>query len=314
MAEQMENGVSKIQEIFYELRVREVMTRDVITVTPQTTMRELQEILRVHRISGTPVLSGSKLIGIASLMDLIQALERGQIDAAVQEWMTEQVDVLYGDERVVSAIRKLQSFGYGRFPVIDRGTEKLIGILTQGDIIKGTLKQLDIDYRRREQDSERESRFFDDITSDDTRIVLNYAVQALDFMHGGEASSQFKRSLQVLGFSPAILRRIAVATYEAETNLILHTTDGGTIEAQVRADVICIEVCDHGPGIPDVEQAMKPGFSTAPSWIREMGFGAGMGLQNIKNCADEMSLTSEVPTGTRLQMSFYVDRQSEGES
>jgi CBS domain-containing protein/anti-sigma regulatory factor (Ser/Thr protein kinase) len=305
--------VSKIQEIFYELRVREVMTQDVISVSPQTTMRELQEILRVHRISGTPVLCNDELVGIVSLMDLIQALERGQIDAPVQQWMTEHVDALYGDEHVISAIRKLQRLGYGRFPVIDRGNGRLIGILTQGDIIKGTLKKLDIDYRQREMDSRPESRFFDDITSDDTRIVLKYAVHALDFVHGGEASSRFKRSLQSLGIPPQVLRRIAVATYEAEMNLILHATDGGTIEAQVRADVVCIDVCDHGPGIPDVEQAMQPGFSTAPSWIREMGFGAGMGLQNIKSCTDEMSLTSEVPTGTCLHMSFYLHGQEKGD-
>jgi CBS domain-containing protein/anti-sigma regulatory factor (Ser/Thr protein kinase) len=309
----MEHDVSKIQEIFYELRVREVMTHNVITVTPQTTMCELQEILRDHRISGTPVLRDGELVGIVSLMNLIQALEIGQAEAPVQDWMTEHVDTLYADERVVSAIRKLQSLGYGRFPVIERGSEKLIGILTQGDIIKGTLKQLDIDYRRRERRDRREWYFFDDVTSDDTSITLYYKVEALDFMHGGEASSQFKRSLQNLGISPQVLRRIAVATYEAEMNVILHTTTGGNIQARVRSSTIDIDVRDQGPGIKDIQQAMQPGYSTAPSWIREMGFGAGMGLVNIKSCADEMSLTSQVGEGTHLHMSFHLDRPDEGE-
>jgi CBS domain-containing protein/anti-sigma regulatory factor (Ser/Thr protein kinase) len=305
----MNSDVTKIQEIFYELRVREVMTHNVITVTPHTTMHQLQEILRVHRISGTPVLCGDKLVGIVSLMDLIQALEIGQIEAPVQEWMTEYVDALYADERVVSAIRKLQRLGYGRFPVIDRASGKLVGILTQGDILKGTLKQLDIDYRQREQINHRGWRFFDNVTSDDTSIALHYKIEALDFVHGGEASSQFKRSLRNVGIPAPILRRIAVATYEAEMNLILHTTDGGTIEATVRADVIDVDIRDDGPGIPDVDRAMQPGFSTAPSWIREMGFGAGMGLHNIKSCADAMSLTSQVNEGTHLHISFYLDRE-----
>jgi anti-sigma regulatory factor (Ser/Thr protein kinase) len=87
-------------------------------------------------------------------------------------------------------------------------------------------------------------------------------------------------------------------------NLVLHTDKGGKIQADVRPGRICIDVTDQGPGIPDVEQALQPGFSTAPAWIREMGFGAGMGLNNIKNCADEMSLQSKADKGTHLRILF----------
>ena len=302
----MDKDVSKIQEIFYELRVEKVMTRDVITVTPQTSMRELQVILREHRISGAPVLDDGRLIGVVSLMDLIQTLEAMQIDERVADHMTYNVETLYGDERVISAISKFQQTGYGRFPVIDRDSGELIGILTQGDIIKGTLLQLDIDYRRREAGHQYEPRFFEDLSSEETSVVLRYTIQPQDFMHGGEASSQFKRSLQKLGVHPSILRRVAVATYEAEMTLVLHTTAGGTIRAEVRADSIGIDVCDEGPGIPDVDQAMQPGYSTAPEWIREMGFGAGMGLSNIQHCADEMSLESELGKGTNLRIVFRL--------
>jgi CBS domain-containing protein/anti-sigma regulatory factor (Ser/Thr protein kinase) len=305
----MGQDVTKIQEIFYELRVSEVMTRDVITVTPQTSMRELQQILRVHRISGAPVLQDDALVGVVSLMDLIQTLEAGQIADPVAAHMTRQVDALYADERVISAIRRLQVTGYGRFPVVDRTTGQLVGILTQGDVIKGTLKQLDIDYRRRELSHYREQHFFEDVVSQDTSIVLRYTIQARDFVHGGEASSQFKRSLGHLGTHPNVLRRVAVATYEAEMNLVLHATNGGQIRADVRRDTIQILVTDDGPGIPDVEQAMQPGFSTAPEWIREMGFGAGMGLNNIQQCADEMSLTSTVGEGTQLHILFRLHNQ-----
>ena len=106
--------------------------------------------------------------------------------------MTRDVEVLYGDEPVISAIRKLHKTGFGRFPVIDRNSEKLIGILTQGDIIKGTLQQLDLDCRERELVNYRARHFFKDIVSQDTSIALRYNIRARDFVHGGEASSQFK--------------------------------------------------------------------------------------------------------------------------
>jgi anti-sigma regulatory factor (Ser/Thr protein kinase) len=212
---------------------------------------------------------------------------------------------------VISAIKKLQQTGYGRFPVIDRTTQHLVGILTQGDIIKGTLKQLDIDYRKREVDKYQPTDLFHDVISQDTSLTLRYTVKARDLVHGGRASSQLKRSLQHLRIPPEILRRIAVATYEAEMNLILHTTDGGTIRADVRTDEIRIDAYDRGPGIPDVEQAMQPGFSTASEWIREMGFGAGMGLSNIKQCADAMSLRSRVGRGTHLRTLFRLTREKE---
>ncbi|MBN1642994.1 MAG: CBS domain-containing protein [Anaerolineae bacterium] len=307
----MSEHITVIQEMFYELRVEEVMTRDVVTVTPRNSMRDLEQILRERRISGTPVLAEGQLVGVVSIMDLIQALEVGRIDDPVRDHMTREIQVLYGDERVIAAIARFQREGYGRFPVVDRATGALIGILTQGDVIRGTLRRLDVHYRTWEAHHYRRQHFFEDVLSEDTRIILRYTIRARDFIHGGEASSQFKRSLQRLGIHPDMLRRIAVATYEAEMNLVLHATDGGTIRACVRADSIQVDVADRGPGIEDVEQAMQPGFSTAPEWIREMGFGAGMGLSNIQRCADEMSLTSRPGHGTHLVILFRLEGEEE---
>jgi anti-sigma regulatory factor (Ser/Thr protein kinase) len=106
-----------------------------------------------------------------------------------------------------------------------------------------------------------------------------------------------------LGIHPHVIRRVAVATYEAEINIVVYT-EGGEIVAEVRPNHIKIEALDKGPGIPDIEQAMQPGYSTAPDWVREMGFGAGMGLPNIKSCADEMQLRSTVGVGTHLTITI----------
>jgi len=300
----MSDATTKIEELFYELHVQEVMTRSVITVSPQTTMRELGALLSKHRISGTPVLEQGKLVGIVSIQDLIQALEAGQVGQPVSAWMTRQVETLYPQDQVIAAIEALARTGYGRFPIVNRTSGKLVGILTQGDIIKGSLKRLDFHFRRHESELHTMRSFFDDVVSEDTSIVLRYTVKAKDFEHAGEASTRFKRSLQNLGISPQVLRRVAIATYEGEMNLILHTTEGGTIRADVRPHAILIKFTDPGPGIPDIELAMRPGYSTAPAWIREMGFGAGMGLKNIHDCADEMSLTSSPTEGTRLRIRF----------
>jgi len=297
--------VTRLQELIYELKIAQVMQREVITVTPQTPMREFKELLRLKRISGTPVVEGQKLVGIISLEDLIKALEQGEMDAPVGEKMTHHLEVLYDDESVMQAVNRMAHFGFGRFPVANRSGQ-LVGIITRGDIIRGLLRRLEVDHHEEEIHRYRASHIFEDIISDRTSLLLRYWVQARDFSGGGAASSKIKRAIERLGGSPSLSRRVGVATYEAEMNLIIHSDLGGEMVVEIQPDQVRIVVTDTGPGIPDIEQAIRPGFSTAPEWIREMGFGAGMGLLNIKRCADEMKLESNVGVGTRLETWFRV--------
>ncbi len=293
--------VTKLQELVYELKVEQVMTRKVITVSPDDSMRHLKEVLRVNRISGAPVLHDGELVGIITIEDLIKTLELGEIDASVGKKMTTETQTVFADETAIQAVNKFAHFRFGRLPVVNR-QGKLVGILTQGDIVRGLLRQLEVDYHEEEIHRYRASHIFEDIVSDQTGLILRYKVQAQDFVHCGEAASNLKRALERLGAKPAAVRRIAVASYEAETNLVLHTTKGGEIIAEVHPEKIRIVAVDNGPGIPDTEQAMQPGYSTASDWIRELGFGAGMGLNNIQACADEMHLESKVGVGTRLEI------------
>ncbi len=300
--------ITKIQELIYELKIEQVMTKSVITVTPSQNMAELKEILQKKRISGTPVLEGDKLVGIVSIEDLIKALESGEKDALIGDKMTRNLQTVYADESVVQAVNKFSQYGFGRLPVVNR-EGKLVGILTQGDIVRGLLRQMEVEYHEEEIHRYRASHIFSDIVSDQTGLVLRYRVKPRDFTRGGEASSKLKRALERLGASPQLVRRVAIATYEAETNLIIHTDNGGEIVAEIMPERVRIVAIDSGPGIPDVEQALQPGFSTAPDWIRELGFGAGMGLSNIRACADKMDLTSRVGVGTRLEILFYVNEE-----
>lgn len=114
-----------------------------------------------------------------------------------------------------------------------------------------------------------------------------------------------KLTLKKLGLPQDVIRRASICMYEGEINMVIHA-DGGQAEVEVDADQIVIRMEDTGPGIPDVEQAMQEGFSTAPDNIRTLGFGAGMGLPNMKRYSDEMEITSEVGKGTTVRMSVYV--------
>jgi CBS domain-containing protein/anti-sigma regulatory factor (Ser/Thr protein kinase) len=293
--------VTKLQELVYELKIEQVMKQEVITVCPEDSMRHLKEVLRLNRISGTPVLRDGELIGIISIEDLIKALESGDIDARVGDRMTTEIQTIFADETIMQAVNKFGRFGFGRLPVVNR-QGKLVGILTQSDVARGLLRQLEIDYHEEEIHRYRASHIFEDIESDQTGLILRYRVEAKDFRRCGEGASKLKRALERLGAQPSLIRRIAVASYEAETNLVIHTEKGGELIAEIQPSSIRIIAVDHGPGIADVQKALQPGYSTAPDWIRELGFGAGMGLNNIQACADKMQLDSKLGVGTRLEI------------
>ncbi|MGQ9467948.1 MAG: CBS domain-containing protein [Anaerolineae bacterium] len=301
--------ISRLQELVYELRVRDAMTTSVITVTPQTTIAEFREVLRANRISGTPVVKDGRLVGIISVEDLIKALATGELGASVGEKMTPRPVTLYDDEPLVHAVNKFSSLGYGRFPVINRQGE-LVGILVQGDIVRALLRQLEVEYHEEEIRRYRASHIFEDILADQVILRFYYQVAGGDFERAGEASSRLKKTLSRLGIHPRIVRRVAIAAYEAEMNIVIYT-DGGELIAEVDPKQVYLLAVDRGPGIPDIQKAMEPGFSTAPEWVREMGFGAGMGLPNIQQCADKMHLESTVGVGTRLEVIVYLNSAGE---
>jgi anti-sigma regulatory factor (Ser/Thr protein kinase) len=126
-----------------------------------------------------------------------------------------------------------------------------------------------------------------------------YDITGRDFTNAGRASTAIKDTLKRLGVPPAVVRRVAIASYEAEMNVVMYATRG-RILLQVSPQDVTLEVADEGPGIENIELAMQEGYSTATQEMREMGFGAGMGLPNIRRNADEFDLTSEVRRGTRL--------------
>lgn len=134
---------------------------------------------------------------------------------------------------------------------------------------------------------------------------LSYEVDGDDFVHAGEASASVKRTLKQLGIEGSVIRKVAIAMYEAEMNMVLHAS-GGNITVELTTSKIIITLCDHGPGIKDIELAMKEGYSTASHEIRELGFGAGMGLPNMKRYSDNLQIETKLGEGTTVKLTFNI--------
>ena len=140
----------------------------------------------------------------------------------------------------------------------------------------------------------------------DDVITLNYHISPDDFTRAGEASSDVKRKLKQMGVSPEAVRKVAIAMYEGEINMVIHA-GGGEADVEILPDRVSMVLTDHGPGIPDVELAMQEGWSTAPEEVRNLGFGAGMGLPNMKKYSDEFDIQSTVGVGTTVKMLVNID-------
>ena len=136
-------------------------------------------------------------------------------------------------------------------------------------------------------------------------IILTYDVPADDFTRAGEASSDVKRKLKQMGVGPDAIRKVAIAMYEGEINMVIHAK-GGTITGEITTEEIRMTLADVGPGIPGVDLAMQAGYSTAPDEVRSLGFGAGMGLPNMKKYADEMVIDTRIGEGTTITMAVKL--------
>jgi len=136
-------------------------------------------------------------------------------------------------------------------------------------------------------------------------LHFSYQVLGDDFTRAGEASSDVKHKLKMMGISPETVRRVAIAMYEGEINMVIHA-DGGTIDVIISPSEVKLILKDKGPGIADIELAMQEGYSTAPDNIRSLGFGAGMGLSNMKKYTDEMDIETELGVGTTVTMTIKI--------
>jgi len=306
ITDELAGSITRVEELAYILKISDVMTHEVKTLRPQDTMRNVMDALREYRISGIPIVDEAKnLIGLVSTEDLIKCLANQDIDKCVQEYMTSDLVTVNSFDHLTEALKLFAKTKLGRLPVLGEKGE-LAGILTKGDVTSGILRALEHEYQEEEVRKYRASHLFEDIESSRTSLILRYDIQRYNFTNGGAASSNIKRALMRLGANPQLARRVGIAIYEAEMNLIIHTAKGGSIHVEIEPNQISAFIWDEGPGIKDVKLAMQPGYSTATEEIRELGFGAGMGLYNISRCVDEMDLQSDFGKGTHLTLKFFL--------
>ncbi|ADL13318.1 CBS domain-containing protein [Acetohalobium arabaticum] len=295
-----------VKQISADLTINDIMTTDVITLHPDNKLKNAKEIMRLRKISGIPIVDQNKrLLGIISIDDIIQGLEYNKLDNKINSLMsTDLITVNNQNNSIGDVLFKFKKYKFGRLPVIDNNN-KLVGIITPGDITRKLLSKV---KEKISEDSFAENgvRKEDEEASKEEVQPLELQIEGGNFKKGGNASSRIKKTLQQLEISAAVIRKAAIVIYEAEMNVIIHAKRGKVL-LEVDQSRIKITVEDSGPGIKDVESAMEPGYSTASEYIRELGFGAGMGLANIKRYSDELNIDSKVSQGTKIEAEIYLE-------
>lgn len=282
-----------ILDLILKLKVRDVMTAPVITVAPSAPMHAAAALMKRHSITGLPVVDPPRLMGIVSMQDIIQALECRQMDDPVEAHMTRGAVTLEDDMPISLALSCFGKYSFGRFPVLDR-TGHLAGIVTSRDINITLFTEVVKELTRQENAGAAQP----DYAALHGRKV--YPLKQHGFDLAGKASQDIKANIQRRNLPPPLIRRIAIAAYELEINLIIHSL-GGTLTCVAEPDRVEIIANDSGPGIPDVNQALLEGYTTASPWIKSLGFGAGMGLPNVKRVSDEFHIQSIMGAGTTVK-------------
>ena len=294
-------------ELIYEIKVKDAMHRDVISFSQDATFREIQLSLKKNRISGVPILDGNKnILGIVSIDNVMTALDEDYVNDKVKNYMTKEVITIPQNYSLVSAIKKFEHYKFGRLPVARNArSNEIIGILTMGDILNYLLVSIQAIAEKAEKKEADNDNVSTEMARQTTKKRMRFEVNKADFDNAGRVASIVRNYLQKLKIEKQILRKIAIVCYEVEMNISIHSL-GGSITVETEPSEVIITAVDYGPGIPDIDEAMKPGFTTASEQIRALGFGAGMGLPNIKKCADYLELESSMETGTILKATIRL--------
>ena len=279
-------------ELLYKLRVRDVMSEHLYSLPRTATMRDVKAMMAERRITGIPIVENRRLYGLISIENLLQAYERGAIDAPVTDFMTTSVISVEEDMPLSIVMGYFSKYAFGRFPVLSVDNEP-IGIITARSLSTRLLVELFKEVAALEAHLPPPPP----VTS--TCYFKTFRVQKSDFEHAGSAATEIKNTLAARGVPSPIIRRVAIAAYELEINLVVHS-DGGTLTFRADEDDIQLIAKDTGPGIADISKAMQEGFTTANEWVKALGFGAGMGLPNAKRVSDHFHIASQLGVGTTV--------------
>ncbi len=291
---------SVLIELIQRMKVRDVMDKEPVTITRDRSLAQALDTMRKKKADGLPVVENGRLYGMVDQDDIIRALQGGYTASPCRDYMSTRLVVLEDDMPLSFAIRYLDRYEYIRFPVLNRERE-FVGVISQRDINKTLLKELADEFNR------MELKAIAEICAGETVMLREFPVVKYDFENAGKAANTIKQLLQAKNYPPKLVRRIAVAAYELEINLCVHS-DGGVLTWKVNQEGSEVIARDAGPGIEDVEWACKDGCSTANEWIRSLGFGAGMGLVNVKRVSDVFRIASSKGGGTTVRSVIHFPK------
>lgn len=282
-----------IRDLITRMKVRDIMSTDLTIAAPDEKIKTAQEKMKRSGISGVPIVKDKRLVGLISVDDIINALAENRTDEKIATCMTKDLIILKDLMPLSIAINHFEKYTYRRFPVVNQDSE-LVGIITSRDVLMSLLFEINKEVDRLE-DLLPASK-----SPHGTHIYYKkFPVKKFDMENAGSISSEIKKMCKNQGLDQRIIRKIGVSLYELEINLAIHS-DGGSLSCTMSEDFFKIISKDRGPGIEDTEKVLEEGFSTANEWVRSLGFGAGMGLPNVKNLSDNFTIESRLGSGTKI--------------
>jgi CBS domain-containing protein/anti-sigma regulatory factor (Ser/Thr protein kinase) len=307
------NKLAQYAALFEDIKAGDIMSTHVVEISADKKIAHAKELMKIKKISGIPVVDENRrLVGIISIEDIIHALEFNKINDPIRRIMSPNVVTIHRNDSLAAVVEKFENYKYGRFPVVD-DDNRVSGIISKEDILHGILEKFNLIYIHDQKRASTLNSEFSIITGE--RLIseeagFHYQIDSNDIDAAGTGAAQLKQFLAGKNFHSDIVRRVGVATYEAETNVVIHSHGQGDIYFFQDEDRFIVRVVDNGIGIEDLEKAMKEGYSTAPDHVRERGFGAGMGIPNMKRFADKLVIISEKNVGTQVEMIFYLPAQT----
>ncbi len=299
-----DNTHDVILDIIFRIKIKDVMTKNPRSVEPDVPMLEAKKIMKENGVTGLPVVKNRRLLGIISIHDILECLETGDLSGAVKNYMSKNLTVLEEDMPVSFALSYFEKYKFRRFPVLNKEKE-LSGMITSRDINVTLLNEINrelknIDSRTNTEENDRAGG----------KYFRQFTIRKFDFENAGKTSIAIKKFLKEIGLPQNIIRRVTVAVYELEINQVVHS-HGGTIQLLIEGDEITIRASDSGPGITELDKALEEGYSTASEWVRSQGFGAGMGLPNVKKVSDDFQIASGSGRGTEVTIKIFSGKKNE---
>jgi CBS domain-containing protein/anti-sigma regulatory factor (Ser/Thr protein kinase) len=296
-----------VNELLFKLKVKDVMSKSVITARPEDSMRSLQALMKKGNFTGLPIVRDGHLVGMVSMQDIINAFDLGWIDEAAEKHMTRNVIVLQDSMPVSFCVTYFNKYRFGRFPVLNADMH-LVGIVTQYDVITALLAAMNTELEKLEAAAykKKQQEAAQSVPVQTGVQIIEFKTESFNFDTAGKASTEIKKILKARNIDPALTRRVGIASYELEINQVVHS-EGGVMRYFLEPDKLVIEAADTGPGIVDISKALTEGFSTATERVRALGFGAGMGLPNIIRVSDDFDIKSKPGEGTVVHSIFHLN-------